>query len=182
MALQNLGSISYNLDPARSAGYRANITGTQRFYLDQLEDEDIDSFATVLNKYPQFFTKNGTAGGSYKVALPSVLAVDADYQLHKGFYINASFQLPLTGKSGNAWNTYQYFMATVTPRFECRIFGLFLPISYHDIAGITAGAALRFGPLFIGSGSIVNAITGKTKQADVFIGLHIGGLFHDKSK
>ncbi len=182
VALQNLGSISYNLDPARSAGYRANITGTQRFYLDALEDEDIDSFATVLNKYPQFFTKNGTTGGSYKVALPSVLAVDADYHLHNGFYVNASFQLPLNSKGGNAWNTYQYFTATVTPRFESRMLGLFVPVSYHDIAGVTAGAAVRIGPLFIGSGSIINAITGKTKQADVFIGLHIGGLFHNKAR
>jgi hypothetical protein len=181
-ALQDFGSISYDKDPNRSAAYKMNIAGTQRFYTDNLGDVSVDSFKAVLDRFPQFFTKNGMSTGSYKARLPASVAVNVDYHLHKGFYINAGAQLPLSNADGYAWNTYKYFSATVTPRFEGRALGLFVPISYHQLSGFTAGAAIRMGFVYIGSGSILNAIAGKTKQVDVMFGLHIGRLFHNKQK
>ncbi|MEI9957341.1 MAG: hypothetical protein WDM90_13855 [Ferruginibacter sp.] len=38
------------------------------------------------------------------------------------------------------------------------------------------GASFRFGPLYVGSGSVLSALLGNSKQADVHLGLRIGIL------
>lgn len=41
---------------------------------------------------------------------------------------------------------------------------------------------MRLGPLFIGSGSVLTALLGDSRQADVHIGLRFGGLQKNKVK
>jgi hypothetical protein len=41
---------------------------------------------------------------------------------------------------------------------------------------MNAGLSLRLGPLFIGSGSVLSALVGSSKQADVYVGFHFGRL------
>jgi hypothetical protein len=183
ISLQNLGSITYNRDLERSAGYTASITGNERFYTQQLQDADgLKEVKNLLDNNPASFTPVANANtSSYKVTLPTTANVDIDYALGKNFYLNGALQLPLTSNS-IVWNGYQYFYATVTPRFETRLFDLSLPVTYHNITGFNAGLALRLGPVFLGSGSLITALASQSKQADVFIGLHIGGLFNKYSK
>lgn len=175
-ALLDAGSIKYTRDQSRSGGYTVNIPANQRFYLSALADAGIDRFKDTLNKYPQFFTPDaGTAAADYKAALPSTLQLDLDYCVQKGLYVNLATQLALTNAQTKASSSQYYNAVVLTPRYEGRSFGFYLPLSYNALTQFTAGASFRLGPVFFGSGSVLSALGG-TKSADFFIGTRFGGF------
>ncbi len=176
-ALLDAGSISYTRDVERSGGYRINIGSAQRFYLSALGDAELDDFKDTINSYPQYFTPDGSAtAGKYKVSLPTTLQLDVDYHLKKGFYLNLAAQFALTNTGSNINSSQYYNAVTLTPRLESRAIGIYVPVSYNALTNFVAGASFRLGPLFFGSGSVLSAALGGSKQADVFVGLHFGGL------
>ena len=102
-----------------------------------------------------------------------------DYHLHRGFYAQLAAQLPL--QKEEAFNSISYTSVTFTPRYEGRAIGVYLPVNYNSLTQLNAGVSLRMGPLFVGSGSLLTAVLGDSKQADVHVGLHFAGL-HSKNK
>ena len=182
ISLLDLGRIRYATNPTTSGGYRVNIEGNtmaDRFYLNQLQGKNTEEFKAVLDRNPQFFTRIDVDNNTgYKANLPTVLQAAFDYHLHRGFFINLGGQLDMN-KAGNLYNAYQYNSVTLTPRYEGKIFGVYFPINYNDLTHFNAGISLRAGPLFIGSGSIITAIS-KSKQADVHAGLRFGILKKNK--
>lgn len=177
VAVLDMGSIKYTRDVSRSGGYNISIAANQPFYLSALGDADVDDFKDTLNKYPQFFKEDAAATAEkYTVPLPATLQLDVDYHLHNKLYVNLGAQLALT-KSKTKVSASQYYNAvSLTPRYEGRGFGFYLPVSYNALTDFTAGASFRLGPLFFGSGSVLSAALGSSKQADFFIGFHFGGL------
>lgn len=183
LALLDIGSITYNRDISRSGSYAIHIGNAQRFYLSSLADAGIDEFKDTLNKYPQFFTADANAGSaSYKVSLPTTLQFNVDYNVCKNVYANLALQLAMTNNQDKPFNSQYYNAITLTPRFEAKRFGFYLPLGYGALTRFTGGAALRVGNLFIGSGSILSATLGGSKQADIFIGVHFGSLQKHKEK
>ncbi len=182
VALTDIGSMQYDLDTARSGDYNVNIAGNNRFYLDQVGDAGLDGYKTLFRKYPQYFNSVQSANGNkLKIGMPTTLQVDADLHLHKGFYIAGAAQVALTSKDdANTLTNYNSF--SLTPRFEGRRIGLYVPLSNNDITGFNAGASIRLGPLFIGSGSIITALFSNSKQADLHFGLRFGSLYSKTKK
>lgn len=181
LALLDAGSISYERDLDRSGGYTMGIGPSERFYLSALADASVDEFKDTLSKYPQFFTPMaGMSAGNYSVSTPATLQLNADYNLHKGFYLNLASQFSLVN-SRTKWNSSQYYSSVVlTPRIESSGFGLYVPITYNSLTKVTAGASVRLGSFFVGSGSVLSAALGGSKAADLFIGFHIGSKHRSK--
>ena len=172
-ALLDLGRIRYQKDMQRSGAYTIDITGNERFYLKDMEE--IDGFNDVFKSRPQYFTPaSSNTEASYKVSLPSTLQLEFDYYIKGNIYANLAAQLPLSGTS--EFNPRNYTSFTITPRYEGKGIGLNLPINYNSLTDFNAGISFRLGPLFIGSGSVLTALMGSSKQADVHVGLHIAGL------
>ena len=180
LALVDLGKIRYKADPARSGAYDIEITGSERLYLKQLADTEVDDFDSFFRSKPQFFSPAGGNDGDYKVGLPSTLQLDVDYHLQGGFYASLAAQLPIQGKA--VYNSSYYSSFSLTPRYEGRVVGVYLPLNYNSLTDFNAGVSLRAGPFFIGSGSILSAALGNSKQADVHVGLRFGGLQKDAKK
>ena len=89
VALLDIGSLQYKKDQQRSGSYAASITGNERFYLNELQNIDIDNCNEYFKSKPQYFKPSGTNNEtSYSVALPSTLQVNADYHFKKSFYLN----------------------------------------------------------------------------------------------
>ena len=178
VALLDVGSIKYKRDMNRSGGYNLDITGTERLYLNELENLEIDEYKNYFATHPQYFTPvAGSNESSYKVSLPTTLQLDLDYHLHRGFYAQLAAQLPL--KKDAVYNAINYSSVTFTPRYEGRAIGLYLPVNFNSLTQLNAGLSLR--PLFVGSGSLLTSLLGDSKQADVHVGLHFAGL-HSKNK
>ena len=181
LALLDIGSIKYKRDQGRSGGYSIDVTGSERLFLNELEGKEIDEYKSYFNSRPQYFTPlTNSADVAYKVALPTTLQLDLDYRLHRGFYAQLAAQLPL--KKDSEFSSIDYTSITFTPRYEGRAFGLYLPVNYNSLSQLNAGVSLRFGPLFVGSGSLLTAALGNSKQADVHVGLRFGGLHKKKTK
>lgn len=61
-----------------------------------------------------------------------------------------------------------------TPRLESKWLSLYLPVSLRQYDGLAMGAGLRFGPLSVGSGSVISNYFGdSSKTTDIFVGLKI---------
>ncbi len=183
IALLDIGSVKYERDLQRSGGYELAIQGNEKFYLDQLDGVEIDSMKAFFDGHPNFFTPSAANGGrDYKVGLPSTLQVDADYHFCGGFYLSLAGQISLANTEKKPYSSQYYSGFTITPRFEGRAFGLYVPAGYNGLTGFNAGVSLRMGPLFIGSGSVLTALMSDSKQADVHLGLRFGGLQKNKAK
>ena len=81
-----------------------------------------------------------------------------------------------SSSQNKAFNNTYYNSYTVTPRIETKAFGLFVPLTYSALTEMNAGAAVKIGPLFLGSGSILTAMFNKSKQADFFFGIRFGSF------
>lgn len=174
-ALLDLGGLTYHTG-AESGAYDIDIAGDEKLDLGQMQDLTLKKYKAFFDQHPQYFTpaKNNTTS-SYKMALPTSLLASIDYRLAKRLYFNLESRIGLMGNNSGPANNY-YSSFTLTPRFEGRSFGVFLPVNYNKLTQLNAGFALRAGPLFVGSGSILTAMLSKSKQADVFLGIHITSL------
>ncbi len=177
VAVTDIGKIRYQKDLARSASYELAITGGERFNLDELDNVDLDNYKEFLDSRPQYFTPAPeNTESEYLVSLPTSMNIDLDYRLNNRFYLNLAGLLPLSSNSDKVYNNMSYTSVTFTPRFETSKFGVFLPVNYNSLTSFNAGISLRAGPFFIGSGSLITALAGESKQADVHIGVRFGSL------
>ncbi len=183
IALIDIGSIKYERDMQRSGAYDISITGGEKLNLTEFDGVAVDSLKNFFDKNPQYFTPAaGNTAKDYKVGLPTTLQIDADYHFHRGFYVSLSGQLSLVNSNNKPYNSQYYSSFAITPRYEGRAFGLYVPLSYNKLTSFNAGISMRLGPLFIGSGSVLTALMSDSKQADVHIGLRFGGLQKNKMK
>lgn len=174
LAILDIGSISYKANSAYTAGYSVNIPGTQKFYVNHLKDSSIAGIKNALDQSP-FFKNLNQGNASYSVSLPTTIVGSIDLHLSSKCYINLDGRLALHNYSKYA-NPYYQNNFTLTPRYEGKFFGAYLPLNINSLTGFNAGLALRAGPLFIGSGSVLTSLVGTSRQADFYFGLHFGAL------
>lgn len=135
-----------------------------------IEDADFDDLGNFL---AQHYNDPVTVYKDFKSNLPTMLHVDVDWNMYKKFYLNMTGNLSLVDKldmnkthSQNTW--------MLTPRYETRWFTFSLPINYMEYSGMQVGTGLRFGPLFVGSSSLItNLLSKESKGADVYFGFKI---------
>jgi len=177
VALTDIGSIKYKKDPRRSGTYDIDIPANEFMPLRQLNNVDVDDYNQFFAERPQFFIPVGAGSEpDYAVSLPTTLQVEADLLLHDGWYLNLASQISLSNNPGKPYNNRSYTGFTLTPRYEGKAFDGYLPLNYNPLTKLNAGLAFRAGPLFFGSGSLLTAVMGDSKQADFFIGLRLGEL------
>jgi hypothetical protein len=104
--------------------------------------------------------------------LPTALRTNIDWNMSNKLFLNINSELSLV-KNTNSNSNYIANNVSVTPRFESKWLSVYLPFSYVKYSGLQSGFGLRMGPLFVGSGSVVNGLLGKTKAIDVNFGLKI---------
>lgn len=154
-SVTDLGSMTYK--DASVDTFSANATITE----DQFENGNFDTF------YIETSTKN-----KVKVSLPTALRTNIDWNLSNKLYLNFNTELSLV-KNTNPNSNYIANNVSATPRYESKWLSIYLPFSYVKYSGFQTGFGLRMGPLFVGSGSVVNGLLGKTKAIDVNFGLKI---------
>lgn len=106
-----------------------------------------DSMATIMNNI-------GTPNGLFKVWNPTRLVINIDKPLQDQFSINANLTLNLT-PSSPAKNYRQYYtkdltLLSLTPRWETRRLGAYLPIQVTTQGKLWIGGAVKAGPLLMG--------------------------------
>ncbi len=172
LAVLDVGGITYKNDPQYYSNYAMNIPAGDKLYLEQFSEKNIDEVKQILDADVRF-TK--IAGGNNRIALPTTLLADADYHISQNIYTNLAVQLGLSAKD-KIQNPYYYGNVTLTPRFENKTFGVYVPLNYNPLTHFNAGLSLRAGPFFIGSGSFFTLAAGQSKQMDFHMGVRFGEL------
>lgn len=138
----------YGLQSRVVAGFKSNISGTT---LDNKFDSTIksvqrfnDSLGTIANTaYPT---------GKFTILNPTRLVANVDHYLTGDFYINAelSINIPLTSINKTYLQVKEMNLLTVTPRWETKRWGIYLPIQYNNQNQFWIGGAFKAGPLLLG--------------------------------
>ncbi|GAB4138170.1 MAG: hypothetical protein Fur0041_13130 [Bacteroidia bacterium] len=110
----------------------------------------------------------------YKMNLPTAFSIQADYQIWKDFYINLTQFYAVQWKN-NANKVHELTTISVTPRWDHKWFGIWVPMSYNQFRNFQVGTGVRMGPLIIGTNNLATYFS-KTKTiygADLHIALKI---------
>ena len=167
LSITDLGSLNFKEGTATTYDITATVS--------QEDLENIDGLEEKLNNLYTEVNSNVLE----KYALPTALHFNFDYHLNSKFYLNFSSDVALSGKQNNSGRPIN--RATLTPRFESKWFSLFSPLSSFQHMGFQWGLGLRAGPLYLGSGSLITALTNKqAKGADFYAGLKLP-LYKKKS-
>ncbi len=141
--------------------------------------KNINAVDTLLSEQAVY---NTLGEGSYTVALPTAYSAQLDVHMGRGFYINAMTYQPM--KLSNTDRKVRVEPAyAITPRFESRVFGFYLPVSYTKFDNWNVGATLRLGPVYIGSSNLGSlAFNKKVPSADIHAGVRIPIAYGSPSK
>lgn len=171
-SVRNMGSMTFSGDDNVSENYNLLIPEGQSLDLDVFDDvEGLQDVEAVLNN-SGFFTKSSSSD-EFKVKLPTVLNFYADYSIVKRLSITGFVQQKIGDQSADDQITSQN-MFTITPRVTFGAFETFIPIGNSEISGGTVGLGFRIGGFFLGSNSILSAVTSDSKQADLYFGFRFG--------
>jgi len=173
-AIKNMGSMTFKSNDNYSKDYKLEIQGSQSLNLNQFQNaggiKDIENiflqsgYVTLTND-----TKN------FKVKLPTVLNLYADFNLIPKLNLTLFLQQKMNKNTENSQITSQNIFS-ISPRFSLGFFEAYLPVSFNEISRTTAGLGFRLSGFFLGSNSILTAISSNTKQADLYMGYRFGFL------
>lgn len=137
-----------------SRNFTANINYWNLATFDSVQN--IDGFDSLLQA--NFPMNKGDE--YYKMNLPFALSLQVDYQLYKDFYVNFTpYWSPRFKKDLEKVHDITTF--SITPRWDHKWFGAFIPVSYDVMGNTKVGLALRIGPLIVGTNSLGPWVTKK---------------------
>ncbi len=136
-------------------------------------DDFNDSMATI----------SGTIAaptGNFFIYHPTRIVVNADKHIVQNFFINAELTLPVVSlASRNILYIKDMNLVAITPRWETKFFGAYLPVLLNARHQLWIGGAFKAGPLLLGIDNFRNLFSKKGAQNG---GLYIAFTIHPKKK
>lgn len=174
-SLTDLGRIYYDKSP-ESRNYLLDI---QNWNIRQENINSLEDFNQVLQQ--RFAAIDDK--GYYRMNLPTALNIQADYLFSQGIGVNLTAMWALKQGSRDIDKNHYVTTYALTPRFELKRWGIYLPASWHAYSGFNAGVALRLGTLFVGSRDLLSnaLLSDKVQAASLYFGLTLD-IFHKKPK
>jgi hypothetical protein len=118
-----------------------------------------DSMSTIVNSF-------NSIAGEFKVWNPARLVINVDRPLPDHFAVNTNLTLNLGGSNrGMRFFTKEITLLSVTPRWEVKRLGAYLPVEVTTDGKVWIGGAFKAGPLLMGIDNWSNLFT-KTKMAN----------------
>ncbi len=170
-SITDIGFIRYNKQQTKgiSTSFKGNT-----YTLDQLTlPSDSTEAYQIVNYYKNLFNAS-TESPEMNIQLPTTLHLTYDRNFNKWLGVQGQVDVPLMFTRISYYTgNYNPVAIHITPRAEIPLGGLYMPISYNSVSGFQAGAALRLGPLVIGSSSLINFRLTKTKAFDAYFILRV---------
>jgi len=117
-----------------------------------------DSMATIVNSIAPL-------QGLYKIWNPARLVINIDRPLPNDFAVNADLTLNLGGSNnGQRLFTKEITLLAVTPRWETKTLGAYLPVQVTTEGRVWVGGAFKAGPLLLGIHNWANLFSGSKIQ------------------
>jgi hypothetical protein len=163
LSLLDLGRNQYKYgDQSSSASHpNANISDStldNKFdFINSVADFN-DSLSTVVNNFTP-------VTGKFRIRNPARLVINVDRLLQSNFYINADLSVNFAKLlAGNNLYVHEINLLTVTPRWETKHWGVYLPVQYNTDNKFWVGLAAKAGPLLIGLHNLAYLFSKKSIQ------------------
>ncbi|MDP3359680.1 MAG: DUF5723 family protein [Lutibacter sp.] len=157
LSVTDIGSVNYK--ESKSTKYDLN----QNVDVDSFDEDDTEQVLEDLYD-------GVTTYGSTKIKLPTAFNLLIDYQIKRALYLSLASSISLVDNKTAIANSVINTL-TIAPRLETKWFSIYSPISFRQYGDFAWGAGLRFGPITIGSGSLLTNLFSDTKSADFYFGL-----------
>jgi hypothetical protein len=128
------------------SGFQNNITDT---VLDQ-QFKGIKNLQEFNDKLVGIAESIQQPTGTFSVINPTRLVLNVDRYLFGAWYVNGNVSLNLSSISGNQWRLSELNMLTITPRWETKRLGFYLPVQFNTKDQLWVGGAFKAGPLLLG--------------------------------
>jgi hypothetical protein len=133
--------------------------------LDQKFDSSITSFGQFRDSLVTLYQNVTQSAGDFKILHPARVVINVDKFINEAFFINADLSigvaslLPLKSRY-----LKDLSLLTVTPRWETRRKGFYLPVQYSSTNRRWIGGAVRLGPVLFGIHNFANLFSKKKMQ------------------
>lgn len=145
--------------PGNVSSYTADIQGWD---IKHSGINSVTTFDSVLASKPAHFTS--TQKGAFKIWLPTRFNLFVDYEIWKGIGVNLSTTIsPVFASEAN--QVHYPTSVSLTPRYDWKWIGVYVPLSYNEYGNFGAGVGLRAGPLFVTSSNLITVFAAKTTFA-----------------
>lgn len=138
-----------------------------------------DTLASIANSF------TGTVS-NFVIYQPTRLIINVDQYLSSNFFVNAELTLPVIQlASSNTLFIKDMNLLAVTPRWETKSLGLYMPVMLNMRKQLWVGGALRAGPLLLGVHNLSNIFSkNKIQNGGGYIALTIrpGRMFNMDSE
>ena len=155
ISLLDIGRVTY-----KNAESQTFNPETSNWNINSLSLSSITSLDTTLNNRYNAAGFNANNNSKFTMNLPTVLTAQIDYNIWKDIYVNLTprYAFPFNNRPAKV---HEMSMISITPRWDQRHFGAFVPISYDQMGMVKVGLGLRIGPLIIGTSNILPFVTTK---------------------
>lgn len=136
----------YGEQSRRLSGFQNNITDTvldTRF-------SDIDNLEEFNERLNGIARNIQQPAGMYKIVNPTRAVLNVDHFITGAWYVNGNLSLNLSSLSGSQWRVTELNMLTVTPRWETKRLGFYMPVHFNTKEQFWVGGAIKAGPLLLG--------------------------------
>ncbi|MCF6404188.1 DUF5723 family protein [Chitinophaga filiformis] len=169
VSITDLGSITYK----KARGNTDLDLRTEDVNPNDLRLRNNESWQQYYRRIQTYFTPIASED-KFRMNTPAALNLTADYNIDGRFFVNAAGKMALNAGKFDPSKTYVVSYFQVTPRYDSRYIGGYLPLSVNRNGQFDAGLGLRLGPLVIGSSTMLSNLFQKNKnRLDGFIALRI---------
>jgi len=133
--------------------------------LDRVFDSTINNLGDLRDSLSKVFSNLNTFGGKFRVNHPGRLVLNVDKFIMDAFFVNADVSVDLSSlPNGPNKKVKDINLLTLTPRWETRKKGYYLPFYYNYRNQLWIGGAVRFGPVLFGIHNWSNIFSKKKIQ------------------
>jgi len=183
VSIMDIGSSKYQ----HSSKSRYAIAGKEGITDTLLENKfnsvrNLDDFNDSLASIAGYIT--GLAG-DFVIYKPTRLVINVDQHLANNFFINAEITVPLIPLAAkNSLYIKDMNLLALTPRWETKKFGAYLPVLMNTRQQVWVGGAFRAGPLLLGTHNLANLFSKNSMQnGGAYLALTIRpGKNHDRQR
>jgi Family of unknown function (DUF5723) len=135
----------------------------------------IESINGLIDSIQKSISFEESKGGSFKVDLPTKYTLTADYNVFSYWFIHSSvtYRPNLYARLVEIIEL-DIWSCNLTPRFENKNWGAYVPLSWNNKLGWKAGLSIRWKYIFIGSETVLsNLFIQEREIMEVYLGTNI---------
>ena len=133
--------------------------------LDQAFDSTITNLGDFRDSLSNVFNSISNYGGKFRINHPGRLVLNVDKFITESLFLNVDLSVNLSSiPEGPNKSVKDINLLTLTPRWETRKKGFYLPIYYNHRNQLWIGGATRLGPLLFGIHNLNNLFSKKKIQ------------------